>query len=213
MYRLTLSLLLLCVFTGIGCAQRGGSGGYGNPPLAADEVEKNILAVAERTERHLNVPLEDGRLIRILTEAVGAKAALEIGTSTGYSGLWFALALRKTGGKLTTLEYDKERAEIARKNFRAAGVDSIVTVIEGDAHETVKQVKGPIDIVFIDADKPGYADYLRKVLPLVRPGGLILAHNISRREQNAEYMDLVLSNPQLETMKVNAEMAVTLKKR
>ncbi|MCS7025017.1 MAG: O-methyltransferase [Bryobacteraceae bacterium] len=194
-------------------SQRGGPAGYGNAPLAADEAEAKILQVAEQTERYLNVPLEDGRLIRILTEAIGARQALEIGTSTGYSGLWFALALRKTGGKLTTLEYDKGRAETARKNFRAAGVDSIVTVIEGDAHETVTRLKGPFDIVFIDADKPGYADYLRKVLPLVRPGGLILAHNISRREQNPEYMDLVLNNPNLETMKVNAEMAVTLKKR
>lgn len=213
MRHFTLLSLFLIPFGDIGCAQRSAAGGYANPPLAADETEKRILAVAEQTERHLNVPLEDGRLLRILTESIGARHALEIGTSTGYSGLWFALALRKTGGKLTTLEYDKARAEIARKNFRAAGVDSLITVVEGDAHETVKQVKGPIDIVFIDADKPGYADYLRKVLPLVRPGGLILAHNISRREQNPEYMDLLLADPNLETMKVNAEMAVTLKKR
>lgn len=213
MHHFTLLSLFLIPFGGIGCAQRSAAGGYANPPLAADEIEKRILAVAEQTERHLNVPLEDGRLLRILTESIGARHALEIGTSTGYSGLWISLALRKTGGKLTTLEYDKARAEIARKNFRAAGVDSLITVVEGDAHETVKQVKGPIDIVFIDADKPGYADYLRKVLPLVRPGGLILAHNISRREQNPEYMDLLLADPKLETMKVNAEMAVTLKKR
>lgn len=210
---LTRILILSSLLSGLCCAQRGGSSGYGNTPQPADDAEAKILAVAEQTERHLNVPLEDGRLIRIFTESIGAKAALEIGTSTGYSGLWFALALRKTGGKLTTLEYDKGRAETARKNFRAAGVDSMITVIEGDAHETVTRVKGPFDIVFIDADKPGYADYLKKVLPLVRPGGIILAHNISRREQNAEYMDLVLSNPNLETMKVNAEMAVTLKKR
>lgn len=191
----------------------GGEAGYGNPPLAASEDEKRILEVAESVERYLNVPREDGRLIRLLTEAIGAKTAVEFGTSTGYSGLWFALALRKTGGALTTFEYDPGRAETARANFRRAGVDHLITVIVGDAHETAKNLKGPIDIVFIDADKPGYRDYLDKVLPHVRPGGLILAHNISRIGQNPEYMEAVTSNPALETIRVNAEMAVTLKKR
>ncbi len=198
-----------------GRGPRGGisSGGYGNAALAGDAGEKKILEVAAQVDRFLSVPEEDGRLIRMLTESIGAKQAVEIGSSTGYSGLWFALGLRKTGGKLTTFEYDKGRAATARENYRKAGVDSIVTLIEGDAHETVKQLKGPIDIVFIDADKEGYADYLAKLLPLVRPGGLILAHNISSRTQNPEYMDAVMANPNLETIRINSEMAVTLKKR
>src|SRR4029077_20101500 len=95
----------------------------------------------------------------------------------GYSGLWFCLALRSTGGHLTTLELDHGRATQARQDFEKAGVASLVTVIEGDAHEQITRVKGPFDIAFIDAEKPGYIDYLNKVLPLVRPGGLILAHN------------------------------------
>jgi len=194
---------------------RGGfsSGGYGNTALAADTGERKIFDVAAQVERVMSVPEEDGRLIRMLTESIGAKQAVEIGSSTGYSGLWFALALRKTGGKLTTFEYDKGRAATARENYRKAGVDSVITLIEGDAHENVKQLKGPIDIVFLDADKEGYADYLAKLLPLVRPGGLILAHNISSRTQNPEYMDAVTSNPNLETIRINGEMAVTLKKR
>lgn len=191
----------------------GGEGGYGNPPLAAGEAEKRILEVAESVERHLNVPREDGRLIRLLAESIGAKTAVEFGTSTGYSGLWFALALRKTGGRLTTYEYDPGRAETARANFKRAGVDSLITVIVGDAHETAKNLKGPIDIVFIDADKEGYRDYLDKVLPHVRPGGLILAHNIGRIGQNPDYMRAVTENPALETIRMNQEMAVTLKKR
>lgn len=191
----------------------GGEDGYGNPPLAADEAEKRILEVAESVERHLNVPREDGRLIRLLAESIGAKTAVEFGTSTGYSGLWFALALRKTGGKLTTYEYDLGRAETARANFERAGVAGLITVVVGDAHQTARNLQGPIDIVFIDADKEGYRDYLDKVLPHVRPGGLILAHNIGRISQNPAYMDAVTNNPALETIKINAEMAVTLKKR
>jgi len=195
---------------------RGGPGFGGaslGEPRANSDAEKRILDVAAQVERYLSVPLEDGRLIRILTEAIGAKRAVEIGTSTGYSGLWFALALSKTGGTLTTFEYDPGRAGTARENFRKAGVDKLVTVIVGDAHETTRQLSGPVDIVFIDADKPGYKNYLDRVLPLVRPGGLILAHNISGRESNPEYVDAVTANPALETILVNGQMTVTLKKR
>lgn len=198
-----------------GRGMRGGysSGGYGITAQAADAPEKQILDTAASVDRYLSVPEEDGRLIRMLAESIGAKTAVEIGSSTGYSGLWFALALRKTGGHLTTFEYDKGRAATARENYRKAGVASFITLIEGDAHENMKQLKGPIDIVFIDADKEGYADYLAKLLPLVRPGGLILAHNISSRQQNPEYMDALASNPNLETIRMNGEMSVTLKKR
>lgn len=212
-------LVCLVTFALLGCAQgprgrmMGGGDGYGNAPLAADAAEKRILEIAENVERHLNVPREDGRLIRLMAESIGAKTAVEFGTSTGYSGLWFALALRKTGGKLTTFEYDPGRAATARANFEQAGVADLITVVVGDAHETARNLKGPIDIVFIDADKPGYRDYLEKVLPHVRPGGLILAHNISRVSQNPQYMEAVTTNPALETIRINAEMAVTLKKR
>ncbi|MCL5742721.1 MAG: class I SAM-dependent methyltransferase [Acidobacteria bacterium] len=116
-------------------------------------------------------------MLRLLTEVAGARAAVEIGTSTGYSGLWLLLALRSTGGRLTTFEIDPGRAAQARKHFAEAGVDQLVTVVEGDAHENVKQLKDPIDVLFLDADKEGYPDYLNRLLPLVRRGGLILADN------------------------------------
>ncbi len=191
----------------------GAGPSLGNPPLPATDAEKRILETAERIERFQSVPPQDGRLIRLLAEAIGARHAVEIGTSTGYSALWFALALRNTGGKLTTFEIDPERAAAARANFQAAGVSDIITVIEGDAHETIKTLTGPLDIVFIDADKAGYRDYLEKLLPLLRPGGLILAHNIRDGSQNPEYVDAVTANPKLETILLNAQMAVTLKKR
>ncbi len=195
-----------------GPGRRGGPAALEIPPQANSAAERRILDVAAEVERHLNVPEGDGRIIRLLTEAIGAKRALEIGTSTGYSGLWFALALRTTGGRLVTLEMDPGRAQTARRNFEKAGVADLVEVVVGDAHDTVKQVEGPFDIVFIDADKPGYKDYLDKVLPKVRPGGLILAHNISRREQNPEYVDAVAANPVLETILFGRQMTVTLKK-
>lgn len=190
-------------------------------PLARDEAEGRILAVlaamgAEQDRRHLAVSEADGRLMRQLAEAAGAKTVVELGTSTGYSGLWFALALRATGGHLYTHELDPGRAETARANFEAAGVAELVTVIVGDAHETVKQHEGPIDVVFLDADKQGYLDYLEKLLPLVRPGGLVLAHNMRRPEPDPRYIEAITTDPRLETTFVlmdGAGLGITLKKR
>jgi predicted O-methyltransferase YrrM len=191
------------------------------PPQPRNDAEARILAVinamtADRDQRYLSVSPEDGRLFRQLTEAIGARRVVEIGTSTGYSGLWFALALRTTGGKLITHEIDGERAEKARKNFKEAGVEGLVTLIEGDAHELVKQHTEPIDILFLDADKEGYLDYLKKLLPLIRPGGLVLAHNMRRPAPDPRFIEAITTDPNLDTSFVlmeGAGVAITLKKR
>jgi caffeoyl-CoA O-methyltransferase len=161
----------------------------------------------------MNVPREDGRLLRLLTEATEAKHVVEIGTSNGYSGIWFCLALRTTGGKLTTYEIDEYRASLARENFKRAGVDQIVTLIEGDAHETVKKLKESIDILFLDADKEGYIDYFNQLLPLVRPGGLILAHNVG--SAGPDFFNAITTAPNLETVFQGRgrDLSLTLKKR
>ncbi len=183
-------------------------------PAANDGAEKKILDVISEAMRtgnvFLEVPTRDGRMLRLLTEAVGARTAVEIGTSTGYSALWLRLALRSTGGKLITFEMDGGRAAQARKHFSQAGVDQMVTVVEGDAHENVKRLRDPIDVLFLDADKDGYPDYLRRLLPLVRPGGLILAHNF---DQSDEYRRAVTADASLETLVPAGSMSLTLKKR
>jgi predicted O-methyltransferase YrrM len=200
--------------------RRGRGGGrFSNPLLAKDEPEQKILATLDemrRGERYANVSETDGRLLRLLTEAVGAKRVVEIGTSTGESGVWFALALRKTGGRLLTHEINAERAKIARENFEKAGVAKLITLIEGDAHEAVLHHKKAIDVVFLDADKEGYVDYLNKLLPLVRPGGLIIAHNMNRRQADPRYVEAITKNPSLETSFLLMEgtgVGVTMKKR
>ena len=190
-------------------------------PLAKSETEKKILNVLDDMDQkqrrgNMNVPVDDGRLLRVLTESLGAKHVVEIGTSNGYSGIWLCLALRKTGGKLTTYEIDVRRAEMARQNFRRAGVEKMVTLIEGDAHEEVVKLKDSIDLLFLDADKTGYIDYLEKLLPLVRPGGLIVAHNMNRRQADPKYVEAITTNSDLESVFVNAGasgIGVTLKKR
>jgi caffeoyl-CoA O-methyltransferase len=189
------------------------------PPLAQDEAEVKILDTLQQMlqgERYLNVSPSDGRLLRLLAEASNAKYVVEIGTSTGESGLWLALALQSTGGKLVTHEIDPARAEDAKRNFAAAGVDGLTTVVTGDAHETVKQITEPIDLLFLDADKEGYIDYLEKLLPLVRPGGLIIAHNMNPQQADPAFVKATTENPQLESMillKEGTGVGVTLKKR
>ncbi|SPF56141.1 Putative O-methyltransferase (fragment) [Candidatus Sulfopaludibacter sp. SbA4] len=116
------------------------------------------------------------RPVSPLRSASAPATIAKICTSTGLSGLWLCLALQKTGGKLTTFEYDAGRAATARGHFRKAGVDQIVTVVEGDAHQTIGRLKEPIDVRFIDADKEDYVDYLDKLLPLWC-GRAVLAHN------------------------------------
>jgi predicted O-methyltransferase YrrM len=190
-----------------------------NPPVAKTDAEKKILSVLDEVRKGpwmANVDTLHGRLLWILIEAVNAKSVVEIGTSNGYSALWICLGLQATGGKLITHELDPQVAELARKNFRKAKVDHLVTVVVGDAHETVTRLTEPIDILFIDADKPGYPDYLNKLLPLVRPGGLILADNVHRPSPSPEFLQAITTDPNLETIFLNMEstgISLSVKKR
>lgn len=189
--------------------------GYEKAPIPKDENEKNILTVLDdiiTNQRYLNVPQNDGRLLRLLAESTNAKQVVELGTSTGYSAIWLGMALQKTGGKLTTYEIDAGRAAAARANFKKAGLADIITVIEGDAHEKLTQFKDPVDIVFLDADKEGYIDYLNKLLPQLRPGGLIIAHNITPGSADPRFIEAITTNPALETI-VRSGVSLTLKKR
>ena len=184
-------------------------------PLAADDFEKNalgVLADIAANQRYLNVPQHDGRLLRIMARSMGAKHIVELGTSTGISGIWLGLALKDTGGKLTTYEIDAQRAETARENFKRAGLDDVITVVVGDAHEEVTKLTGTIDLIFLDADKEGYVDYLNKLLPLLRPGGIIVAHNINPRMADPDFMKAITTDPHLETV-VRGGMSITLKKQ
>jgi predicted O-methyltransferase YrrM len=190
-----------------------------NPPLAKNDGEKRILRVLEDIRKGpwmMNVDPLHGRLLRILTETVNAKNVVEIGTSNGYSALWICLGLQATGGRLITHEIDPQAASLARENFKKAGVEHLVTVVLGDAHQTVARLQEPIDILFIDADKPGYLDYLNQLLPLVRPGGLILADNMARPAPSRDFIQAITTNPGLETIFLNMESTginLSIKKR
>jgi len=228
MQMLRFSVIFILALAAISFGPGGAGIGFGNQawgqemknsPLAKNAAEMKIIKVLEEIRRGpwmANVATLHGRLLRILTEAINAQKVVEIGTSNGYSALWICLGLQATGGKLVTHEIDPETAALAQANFKRAGVEHLVTIVVGDAHETVTRLQGPIDLLFIDADKPGYLDYLNKLLPLVRPGGLILADNMSQPRPSPDFVRAITTNPNLETIFLNMQstgIGLTLKKR
>ena len=147
-----------------------------------------------------NVDSDEGAFLRDLAVKVHAKEGLEIGTSNGYSAVWIGMGLRKQGGHLLTLEIDEGRAKLAQANFRAAGLDSVITLKLGNALQEVPKLRGPYDLVFIDAWKQDYVKYLDMVIPMVRPGGVIVAHNVTnQRDELTDFIKAVQTNPQLKT--------------
>src|SRR5437879_5242552 len=157
----TITAIVLAFVVGVAGQGRGSKGTAPESAqyrsIAKTESEKRILATMNEVVRagalYANVPAVDGRMLRLLTEAVNAKNVIEIGTSTGISGMWFSIALEKTGGKLTTFELDPDRAALARAHFKKAGVDKLITIVEGDAHQNTANLQGPVDVVFSDAEK------------------------------------------------------------
>jgi predicted O-methyltransferase YrrM len=123
-------------------------------------------------------------LLHLLARVQGVRNILEIGTLGGYSTIWLARAL-PAGGHLISLELDPKHAEVARANVARAGLADRVEIRLGRAVDTLQQLvaegRGPFDLIFIDADKPGYSDYLKWSLKLARQGTLIIADNVVRK--------------------------------
>jgi predicted O-methyltransferase YrrM len=128
----------------------------------------------------INVSESEGKLLHVLALMNGARRILEIGTLGGYSAIWMARALPPEG-KLISLEIDPHHAEVARRNIERAGLAGKVEVRVGPALESLSQIaaekEAPFDLIFIDADKEGYVDYLERSVPLLREGGVILGDN------------------------------------
>ena len=170
-------------------------------------VDKGQLAVSE----------EDGRFLRTLVASTNAKRVLEIGGASGYSGIWIGLALRETGGRLVTIEYDPVRAKEATANIKAAGLSDIVSVIPGDAFAEIPKLTGTFDVVFLDAWKPDYKKFFDMVFPRVTPGGLFLAHNvINKKSEMLDFLAAIERHPQALNTTVSPGhegISITYKKR
>ena len=167
----------------------------------SDEVLEATLRDSRRGGLpEINVSPNQGRLLRLFVEIAGARRILEIGTLGGYSAIHLARGLPEDGA-LISLEIDEHHADVARSNIERAGLSDKVEIRVGDAHEILSDLiengEGPFDLVFIDADKEGYPDYLDASLRLVRPGSLILGDNTVRGG--------TVLDPQEETAKATRE--------
>jgi predicted O-methyltransferase YrrM len=153
--------------------------------LEADPVlDAALAASAAAGLPAISVSPAQGKLLHLLARVQGARNILEIGTLGGYSTIWLARAL-PAGGHLISLELDPKHAEVARANVARAGLADRVEIKLGRAVDTLQQlvteVRGPFDLIFIDADKPGYSDYLKWSLKLARQGTLMIADNVVRK--------------------------------
>ena len=170
----------------------------------------------ERSRRMLNIAPETGRLLGILVRAASAARILEIGTSNGYSTIWLAWAASDVGGHVTTIERSPEKAAMARANLQRAGLAERVTVREGVALEIVSGLQGPYDLIFLDADRPNYLTYLGRLVPLLSPGGLLVADNVVSHAHEVEgFLQALKSDPILDTviLPVGNGEALAYKKR
>jgi predicted O-methyltransferase YrrM len=150
----------------------------GGDDSALDQKVRRFLERNRGDWRDMNVPWEDGQALYDVVVKGRLTRAVEIGTSTGHSSIWIAWALSKTGGKLITIEIDPSRHAEALRNFEEAGVAHLVDARLADAHELVKQLPGPFDFVFSDADKEWYLQYFKDLDPKLAVGGCFTAHNV-----------------------------------
>jgi caffeoyl-CoA O-methyltransferase len=170
-----------------------------NRPL--DEKVQQFLNKQKNNWRDLNVPYEDGQVLHDLIVKNNYTSALEIGTSTGHSTIWLAWALSKTGGKLITLEIDEQRQQQAIENVKAAGLTDYVDFRLADAHKLVKELKGPFDFIFSDADKDWYPQYFKDLDPKLKKGGCFTAHNVANPYGGIrDFLDLVQKNQNYTTI-------------
>ena len=165
-----------------------------------DAKVKKFLDENRMEWRNLNVPYQDGKVLYDLVIKNHYKRALEIGTSTGHSAIWIAWALSKTGGKLITIEIEKSRYKTALKHFKKAGVEDFIDARLADAHQLVKELEGPFDFVFSDADKEWYLQYFKDVDPKLVKGGCFTAHNVIDAYGGIkEFLDYIRSLPNYQT--------------
>jgi len=181
--RVLLAALLLVIPAGAVFAQ-------GGDPVQQSELDERVRSFLDRNQRSwrdMNVPRIDGQKLYELILENGYTRAVEVGTSTGHSGIWMAWALSKTGGKLLTIEIDEQRHSEALANFEAAGLSQYVDARLADAHVLVPDLPGPYDFVFLDADKDWYLEYFQWLYPKLVVGGCVTAHNVAPPRSGSDW--------------------------
>ena len=130
-------------------------------------------------DRYFTLHPDTAELIHIMVQSAGCNRLVEVGVSHGYSTLWLAHAARLTGGTVTSLEINPKNIEFARRNLADAGLSDAVDLVLGDARDTLSTLSGPIDFFLLDSWEDVYLECLELIVPLLRPGGLLVADNVT----------------------------------
>ena len=183
--------------------------------LEKDIDYENSHRTEAPSEKRLNcISKNIGMFYNIMLKSINAKKILEIGTSVGYSGLWFADAVMsntQSDGQIITIDRERFKIDNAKKNFEEAGVSSLIKIRDGEARKVLHDIKEEFgknyfDFIFIDADKESYIEYFDLCLPLVRKGGIIGADNILLperfNEMMVDYLSHVRSNPNVQSVTI-----------
>jgi caffeoyl-CoA O-methyltransferase len=179
------------------------------------DVVKLLQQIKAADTEQLAVSEEDGRFLRAMVVARGATQALEIGGAHGYSAIWIGLALKQTGGHLTSIEYDPARAKIAADHVRRAGLADVVTVVPGDAFAEIPKLAGSFDFVFLDAWKRDYRRFFDLIFPRLQARGMFLAHNVvNKQAEMRDFLGAIQNNSKVFTTIVSPSgegMSVSVK--
>lgn len=189
-----------------------------------DDILKSVVAETEKNGMPLiQVSPENGRFLQLLIKIIKAERVLEIGTLAGYSTIWMARGL-PYNGKLITLEFEEKHADVAKQNFKKAGLENKIEIITGPALDSLDKLKGnKFDFAFIDADKVNINNYYEKIINMMTPGGIIAADNTLRHgdvvntesvEENTKAIRIfnkkVASDPRVESLLVPISDGVTV---
>jgi caffeoyl-CoA O-methyltransferase len=180
-----------------------------SPSQTLDERVQQFLDSQKGRWREENVTEGTGKLLYDTILRKGYTRALEIGTSTGHSGIWEAWALSKTGGSLITVEIEEFRHLAAVRNFKAAGLNGLIDARLGDARQIVAQLQGPFDFIFIDADKNWTPYYFEALLPKLAVGGCFAVHNVSSLGYMRGIKDFLETVRGLDSMETTIESAAS----
>lgn len=152
-----------------------------------------------------NVGENSGQFLNLLIKALKCKTVLEIGTSNGYSGIWIAEALAENKGQLYTIEsHKKERFNLAKENFEKSGLSKNIIQILGHAPEVIPKTPKKFDMIFLDATKYEYCDYLEKILPRTKKNSIIIADNILSHEKDLKkFTQKISSLKNFQSFKLN----------
>lgn len=179
---------------------------------AIDEID----AYRKTRDDSWQIPRVEGELLHHVALSADAKVIVEVGTSYGFSGLFWGAALKQTGGKLHTIDVSQKKFDASRATFAKAGLADVIVNHLGDAHQVLGSIAGPIDLAFIDADKPACRAYFDLIWPKLRPGGAVLTDNATtHRADLADFVEHLRGLPDASSVEVAVGNGIewTIKRR